>query len=111
MRRPGPDLAVTGLVALVVLGPLLLGTGFWLVGDMVFVPDQPWKSAWLGLDGALPRAVPMDALVSLATYVVPGALVQKALLVGGFLAGGLGAGRLVREQAWFARAAAITLFC
>lgn len=111
MRKHLPDLAVTTTVALVVLGPLLLGGGFWLVGDMVFVPDQPWKSAWLGLDGALPRAVPMDALVSLASYVVPGELVQKALLLGGFLAGGLGVGRLVREQAWFARAAAITLFC
>lgn len=111
MRRHAPDLAVTTAVALAVLGPLLLGGGFWLVGDMVFVPQQPWKSAWLGLDGALPRAVPMDALVALASYVVPGALVQKVLLLGGFLAGGLGVARLVRDQAWFARAAAITLFC
>lgn len=111
MRRHAPDLAVTTAVALAVLGPLLLGSGFWLVGDMVFVPQQPWKSAWLGLDGALPRAVPMDALVALASYVVPGALVQKVLLLGGFLAGGLGVARLVRDQAWFARAAAITLFC
>ncbi len=111
MRRHLPDLLVTSAVALVVLGPLLLGSGLWLVGDMVFVPEQPWKPAWLGLDGALPRAVPMDALVSLASYVVPGALVQKALLLGGFLAGGLGVARLVRDHAWFARAAAITLFC
>lgn len=111
MRRHAPDLAVTTAVALAVVGPLLLGSGFWLVGDMVFVPQQPWKSAWLGMDGALPRAVPMDALVALASYVVPGALVQKVLLLGGFLAGGLGVARLVRDQAWFARAAAITLFC
>lgn len=111
MRKHLPDLAVTTAVAVAVLGPLLLGSGFWLVGDMVFVPEQPWKPAWLGLDGALPRAVPMDALVSLASYVVPGTLVQKALLLGGFLAGGLGVSRLVQQQAWFARAAAITLFC
>lgn len=111
MRRHLPDLAVTSAVALAVLGPLLLGSGFWLVGDMVFVPEQPWKPAWLGLDGALPRAVPMDALVSLASYAVPGALVQKALLLGGFLAGGLGVARLVRDQAWYARAAGIVLFC
>lgn len=111
MRRHAPDLAVTTAVALAVVGPLLLGSGFWLVGDMVFVPQQPWKSAWLGMDGALPRAVPMDALVALASYVVPGTLVQKVLLLGGFLAGGLGVARLVRDQAWFARAAAITLFC
>ncbi|HWJ11627.1 MAG TPA: hypothetical protein VNS46_19765, partial [Nocardioides sp.] len=111
LRAVAPDLAVSAAVALAVLGPLLLGSGFWLIGDMVFVPDQPWKPAWLGLDGALPRAVPMDALVSLASSVVPGALVQKALLLGGFLAGGLGVARLVRDHAWFARAAAITLFC
>lgn len=111
MRRQAPDLAVTGAVTLAVLGPLLLGGGSWLVGDMVFVPEQPWKEAWLGLDGALPRAVPMDALVSLATTLLPGALVQKVLLVGGFVAGGLGVARVVEDQRWFARAAAITLFC
>lgn len=109
------DLACVAAVTVLVLGPLLAGRGFWLVGDMVFVPQQPWKAAWLGLDGALPRAVPMDALISLVTQVVPGDFVQKALLVGGFLAGGLGVARLVAQtvtqQAWFARAAAITLFC
>ncbi len=110
-RRPGPDLAVTVAITVLVLGPLLVGGGYWLVGDMVFVPHQPWKSAWLGLDGSLPRAVPMDALVSLATHVVPGSVVQRLLLVGGFLAGGLGAGRLVGDLRWYARAAAITLFC
>ncbi|MBM0126998.1 hypothetical protein [Pimelobacter simplex] len=111
VRRPGPDLAVALALAVLVLGPLLVGGGYWLVGDMVFVPHQPWKSAWLGLDGSLPRAVPMDALVSLATHVVPGSVVQRLLLVGGLLAGGLGVGRLVGDLRWYARAAAITLFC
>lgn len=105
------DLVWAGIVTSLVLGPLLLGRGFWLVGDMVFVREQPWKSAWLGLDGALPRAVPMDALISLLTQVVPGDLVQKALLVGGFLAAGMGIARLVADHPWFARAASITLFC
>lgn len=103
------DLAWSAGLALAVLGPLLVGPGYWLFGDMVFVPEQPWKGAWLGLDGALPRAVPMDALVSLATHVVPGSWVQRLLLVGGFLLGGLGVGRVVRAHAWYARAAAITL--
>ncbi|WP_182375962.1 hypothetical protein [Nocardioides sp. WS12] len=111
MRERRRDLLCVLAVTLLVLGPLLAGRGFWLVGDMVFVPQQPWKAAWLGMDGALPRAVPMDALISLITQVVPGDFVQKALLVGGFLAGGLGVARLVAQQAWFARAAAITLFC
>lgn len=110
-RPPGPDLATTLAIVALMLGPLLVGGGYWLVGDMVFVPHQPWKDAWLGLDGSLPRAVPMDALVSLATQVVPGAVVQRLLLVGGLLAGGLGVARLVADQRWYARAAAITLFC
>lgn len=97
-----------GLAAAVLL-PLFLGPGTWLVGDMVFVPHQPWKDAWLGLDGALPRAVPMDALVSLASYVVPGERLQRLLLLGGFVTGGVGVGRLVREHPWWARAAAISL--
>ena len=115
MRRPGPDLAVSAAVTLVVLGPLLLGGGYWLVGDMVFVPHQPWKAAWLGLDDALPRAVPMDALVSLLTHVVPGSVVQRAVLLGGLLGGGLGVAGLVTRlgagRLWYARAAAVVLFC
>lgn len=111
MRTTRADLLVTLGVTLLVLGPLLLGNGFWLVGDMVFVPQQPWKEAWLGLDGALPRAVPMDALVSVVSLVVPGSVVQKVLLVTGFVAGGVGVARLVADRPWFARAAAITLFC
>ena len=113
MTRPSRatvvDLSWSAGLALVVFGPLLIGPGYWLFGDMVFVPDQPWKAAWLGLDGGLPRAVPMDALVSVVTQVVPGSWVQRALLVGGFVLGGLGAGRVVRDHAWYARAAAITL--
>ena len=117
MSRPGTpigrativDLAWSAALALAVFAPLLAGPGYWLFGDMVFVPDQPWKPAWLGLDGALPRAVPMDALVSAVTQVVPGSWVQRGLLVGGFLLGGIGIGRVVREHAWYARAAAITL--
>jgi hypothetical protein len=113
MSRPSRatliDLAMSTALALVVFGPLLVGPGYWLFGDMVFVPEQPWKPAWLGLDGALPRAVPMDALVSVVTQVVPGSWVQRGLLVGGFLLGGVGIGRVVREHAWYARAAAIIL--
>ncbi|MBS4754396.1 hypothetical protein KG112_16430 [Nocardioides sp. zg-ZUI104] len=115
LRRPPADLLVATTLALLVTAPLLLGRGFWLVGDMVFVPAQPWKPAWLGLDGALPRAVPMDALMSVLTTVVPGDLVQKAVVLGGLVLGGLGVGRLVARsvpgQTWYARAAAITLFC
>lgn len=113
MSRPSrgtvADLAWSAGLGLAVFGPLLAGPGYWLFGDMVFVPEQPWKEAWLGLDGSLPRAVPMDALVSVVTQVVPGSWVQRGLLVGGFLLGGLGIGKATRDHAWYARAAAITL--
>jgi len=103
------DLLWSAGLSLAVFGPLLVGPGYWIFGDMVFVPEQPWKSAWLGLDGSLPRAVPMDALISVVTQVVPGSWVQRGLLVGGFLLGGLGIGKATRDHAWYARAAAITL--
>src|SRR4051812_12300212 len=110
-RRSG--LVVTGWVLVLTVlafGPLLTDRGFWLFGDMVFVPHQPWKSAWLGLDGSPPRAVPMDAITSLATHVLPGWLVQRVLLLGGYVLGGLGAARLVRPHGTWARCAAVALF-
>lgn len=104
------DLAWSAVLALVVLGPVLLRRGFVLQGDMVFVPQQPWKGAWLGLDGAAGRFVPGDAVVSVLTQVVPGDLLQKAVLLGALLAGGLGVGRMVATRSGVARAAGITLF-
>ncbi len=109
--RPGvrADLAFSALLGTVILGPLLFGAGFWLFGDMVFVPEQPWKDAWLGLDGSVPRAVPMDAVISVLTQVLPGEVVQRLFLGGAFLVGGLGAGRFVGQRRLPARFAAITL--
>ncbi len=104
---------VSLLVAALMLGPVLIQPGSVLRGDMVFVPQQPWKPAWLGLDGAVPRAVPMDALVSVVTYLIPGGWLQKLMLLSSFLAGGVGIARLttalVGESRW-ATAAAITAF-
>lgn len=111
-RVPAGGVLVVVLTA-VVLEPLLVHGGYALVGDMVFVPRQPWKSAWWGGDGTLPRAVPMDALISLATQVVPGSVLQRLLLIGAFLAGGAGVLRLVRllrPDAGAARLAAVTLY-
>lgn len=82
MRRWWADGTVAVLLVLVVLGPLLFAEGFVLVGDMVFVPDQPWKDAWTGGDGGVPRAVPSDAWVALLDSVIPGALLQRLVLVG-----------------------------
>ena len=89
---------------------MLFRRGFVLRGDMVFVPEMPWKDAWLGLDGSVGRAVPIDALVSVATTVVPGDLLQKGVLVAAFLIGGWSIGGLVADTPVVARLAAVTLY-
>lgn len=81
-------------VALLVTGPAL-APGFVLLRDMVFVPRQDLDLDALGLGGALPRAVPIDAVMGLLTAVVPGDLLQKILLVGTIWLAVLGAARLV----------------
>ncbi len=101
-REARADRAALGvLVALaaLALGPVLLTRGVVLFGDMTFVPRQPWKSAWLGLDGSVPRAVPADAVVSVLTQVLAGDLVQKAILFAVLLLAGLGMTRLVVTMA------------
>lgn len=97
-------------MALLICTPLLLHRGFALTHDMVFVPDQPYKGAWLGLDGSVPRAVPVDAVVSVLSRALPGDLLQKAVLVSLLLLGGVGAARLVPQAALVGRLAAATLF-
>src|SRR6478735_9398159 len=59
------------LLTFVVLGPLL-GRGFVLTYDMVFVPDLAMRTDFLGLGSGLPRAVPSDAAVAVLDTVVPG---------------------------------------
>ncbi|WP_148046030.1 hypothetical protein [Nocardioides marmoriginsengisoli] len=93
-RVVGP--AVVVALACLALAPVLLARGFVLVGDMTFVPEQPWSGAWLGLDGSVPRAVPADAFVSAATQVLPGDLLQKAVLLLALVLAGFGMLRLVR---------------
>lgn len=97
-------------MALAICSPLLLCRGFALTHDMVFVPHQPVKGAWLGLDGSVPRAVPGDAVVSVLSLVVPGDLLQKAILVGLLVLGGVGAARVVPAACLIGRLAAATLF-
>ena len=108
--RPRWIWAVPPALAVLVLAPLLTGRGFGLVGDMVFVPVQPWKDAWTGSDGGVPRAVPSDAWVSLATQVVPGDLVQKAVLLLVLAGSGWGVLRLLRDLPPAAALAGAVLF-
>ncbi len=81
------------LLALLVLLPLL-GPGYVLHLDMVFVPTQtllPWN---LGIGAGLPRAVPQDAVVSLLAGPLPGQILQKVMLLASLILAGWGAGRL-----------------
>src|SRR5918995_5512405 len=91
---PWPARALALVVALLVTAPVL-APGFVLHRDMVFVPRQDLDLDALGLGGTLPRAVPVDSVMALLTAVVPGDLVQKAVLLAAVYVAVLGAARLV----------------
>jgi hypothetical protein len=101
--------AACAVLALAVLAPLL-APGYVLAYDMVFTPRQPLLAAGLGLGSALPRAVPVDAVVALLTTVVPGAVVQKVALAGAVFGAALGAGRLVPAQRLAPRLVAASVY-
>ena len=58
----------------------------------------------------LPRAVPSDALVAAASWVVPGQLVQKVVLVAIVAGAGFGMARLMGSAPPLAKAAAVSWF-
>ncbi|MEU4561524.1 hypothetical protein AB0F72_24335 [Actinoplanes sp. NPDC023936] len=106
MRRTlsAPHLVAAGITA-VVLAPLAL-PGYVLRYDMVFVPRQPLSWEMIAPADALPRAVPLDALVSLANLAVPGWLLQRICLVALVYLAALGAARLVPSERALTRAVA-----
>ncbi|MEU9510303.1 hypothetical protein AB0D32_28935 [Micromonospora sp. NPDC048170] len=85
---------VAAAVTAVVLAPLAL-PGYVLRYDMVFVPRQTLSWEAIAPASALPRAVPQDAVVALASQVVPGWLLQRLVLVAILYLAALGAARLV----------------
>jgi hypothetical protein len=85
------------VIAVAMLAPVLW-PGFVLVYDMVFTPRQPLRPESIGLGPGLPRAVPADAVVALLTTVIPGAVLQKAILLGTVFLAALGAARLVPSE-------------
>ncbi|KQT89251.1 hypothetical protein ASG49_15790 [Marmoricola sp. Leaf446] len=91
-----PDLWVV-LLSVLLLGPVL-SPGFVLTYDMVWVPDLALTRDALGVGSALPRAVPSDAVVAVLDEVVPGALLQKVVLLGCLLGAGTGVARLARPS-------------
>jgi hypothetical protein len=91
-NRSRLGLAVGVLLALLLLLPLL-GPGYVLVRDMVFVPRMPLGRQLLGLD-AVPRGTPSDLIVALGGRVVPPGWLQDGVLFTLVAAGAWGAGRL-----------------
>ncbi|WP_155769565.1 hypothetical protein [Mycobacterium asiaticum] len=89
MARPAYALAL----ALLVVAPLL-GPGYLLLRDAVSTPRSYLSDSALGLTAA-PRATPQDFAVALASHVLDGGIVVKALLVLGLWLAGWGAARLV----------------
>ncbi|MDG9673204.1 hypothetical protein [Micromonospora sp. DH14] len=89
-----PLYVVAAAVTALVLAPLAK-PGYALLYDMVFVPRQPLTWDLVAPAQSLPRAVPMDAVVSLVTQLVPGWLVQRLALAGAVFFAAVGAGRLV----------------
>lgn len=109
LRYPWPLLAwCVGLAALV-LAPLAQ-PGFVLSYDMVTVPRQELVPDALGLGSALPRAVPLDAVVAVLTQVVPGELLYRVVLAGILAGGALGAAMLLPRASTTVRAVAAAAY-
>jgi hypothetical protein len=91
--------ALAGLVlGLVALGPGL-APGYLLSYDMVFVPRMPFSGALIGLTGGPPRAVPSDAVVAVASLLLPADILQKLILLLIFVAACSGAAALL-DRGW-----------
>ncbi|MEV6831687.1 hypothetical protein [Amycolatopsis sp. NPDC051102] len=112
MDAPGKRLALPVLsaaLAFAVCAPLL-GRGFVLSYDMVFAPRQYFVPDAFGAGSTLPRSVPADAAVALATTVLPGDVVQKIVLLLAVFGAALGAGRLVPTEHTGTRLVAATAY-
>jgi hypothetical protein len=108
-RRERGGLLVAAALAALALAPLL-GRGYVLVYDMVFVPRMQLSRELLGLGDAVARAVPSDLLVALASRAVPADVLQKLLLAAVFVGGGWGAARLAPAATAAGGAAAAALY-
>ena len=96
-------------LGVLLLGPAL-GRGYVLSYDMVWVPDLTLRPDFLGLATSLPRVVPSDAVVAVLDSVIPGMALQKVVLLGSLVAGGLGAATLVPGLSLVGRLAVVTSY-
>lgn len=106
--RVAPVVWSVGL-ALLLLGPAL-GPGLVLSYDLVWVPDLALRPDFVGLGSGLPRAVPSDAVVAVLDEVLPGQILQKAMLLGCLIGGGIGVSRLVPDLPAGGRLMAISVY-
>lgn len=106
--RSQTGLLVGVALALLLLVPLL-GPGVVLVRDMVFVPRTPLGGQLLGLHG-VPRGVPSELMVALASRVVATGWLQDLVLVAIVVAGAWGAARLAPASSRVGAAAAATTY-
>ncbi|MDQ1722650.1 MAG: hypothetical protein QOI26_2384, partial [Pseudonocardiales bacterium] len=90
------DCWVLGL-SVVLLWPQRLA-GYGLGHDMVFTPHQPLTLQSFGLGSVAPRAVPLDAVVALASRAVDGAVLGRIALLAPLLLAGWGCARLLRPS-------------
>ncbi len=93
MRRRVVQSAYAFALALLIVAPLLR-PGYLLLRDAVSTPRSYLSDAALGLAESAPRAAPQDFAVALASHVVDGGIVVKALLVLALWLAGWGAARL-----------------
>lgn len=97
------------VLCVVVLAPLT-APGYVLSYDMVAVPDQALVPSALGISSALPRAVPLDAVVAIADTVVPGAVLQRCVLAGALVGAMVGAGFVLMRTHLAIRLVAATVY-
>ncbi|MBW8487567.1 hypothetical protein [Actinomadura parmotrematis] len=79
--------------------------------DLVFVPHPAWTGAMLGLSGGFPRQVPSDAVAAALGHLLPGDLVEKALLLAVFAVAAAGAARAVPGDRLAPKLAAAAFYC
>lgn len=91
------------LLSVALYWPLLTGAGYPLARDLVLLPHQPFTWATVGAGDVSPRAVPLDAAISLITSVVDGGLVARVVLPLIVAVAGIGVMTLLRPLSTSAR--------
>ncbi|WP_422737372.1 hypothetical protein ACN263_28930 [Micromonospora sp. WMMD729] len=105
LRRWWPETVLGVAVVLAILGPVL-GRGYVLRYDLVFVPDPPFGAMVWGNGGELPRAVPSELLAVGLAHLLPADVAEKVLLAGALALASVGAARLAPVSHPLARIAA-----